>query len=147
MVSEEEPILFHRIHESIVRQFVLVRNFLGAKKYNFAGLLTKSTGGSVMSHDPNGFLPINIKRRNTKRQPFIDEVSDTEDEPLNEEVSDNKDESFQQFTDCSEDSEDDWELYNQEDDDVGDFVDNRLTFGVSPFDVGFGSFRGVLELV
>jgi hypothetical protein len=60
----------------------------------------------------------NVKRRNNKRQPFIDEVSDTEDEPLNEEVSDTEDESFQQNTECSEDSDDDWELYNQ-DDDVG----------------------------
>jgi hypothetical protein len=35
----------------------------------------------------------NVKRRNTKRQPFIDEDSDTEEEPLNEEVYDTEDES------------------------------------------------------
>jgi hypothetical protein len=83
-------------------------------------ILYDSTLIAGVDYTPPKASKTNVKRRNTKRQPFIDEVSDTEDEPLNGEVYDTEDESYKQDTDCSEDSDDDWELYNQVDDDVGE---------------------------
>jgi hypothetical protein len=83
-------------------------------------ILYDSTLIAGVEYIPPKASKTNVKRRSTKRQPFIDDVSDTEDEPMNEEVYDTEDESCKQDTDCSEDSDDDWELYNQEDDDVGD---------------------------
>jgi hypothetical protein len=51
-------------------------------------ILYHSTLIAGVDYIPPKASKTNVKRRSTKRQPFIDEVSDTEDEPMNEEVYD-----------------------------------------------------------